>query len=178
MSKQVKPTKGTANLVKQASADIIELLGVDGEPFTARFAPITAARMESLLRVSAKYTDPDLMVQQTLDAIALMPELKESIPDYDRIKPFLDGLKDDDYEKKKILARILTGGGLTAIQLADNLTVLRNYVRIMILETTLEPEQLDCVKSELDSEFWDLQDLEVIKSAGEFFRRKVTDYSK
>lgn len=158
----------------------ITLVGLDGNKFKVKFSPLTPARMDLLLRASKNFTDVDLLVQNTLDAIKLMPELASAIPQYDKVKELLDSLKDgkEDLEKRKILGRMLLGGGISAEQAAENLLAYRNYVHDMCLISGLTDEQITWIKSSLDSEFWGDQDLENIVSAGQFFRRKVTNYAK
>jgi hypothetical protein len=53
----------------------ITLVGLDGNKFKVKFSPLTPARMDLLLRASKNFTDIDLLVQNTLDAVKLMPEL-------------------------------------------------------------------------------------------------------
>jgi len=158
----------------------ITLVGLDGNKFKVKFSPLTPARMDLLLRASKNFTDMDLLVQNTLDAIKLMPELTATIPNYEKVKELLDGLKDgkEDAEKRRILGRVLLGGGLSTEQAAENLLAYRNYVRDMCLISGLTDEQIAWIKSGLDSDFWGEQDLENIRSAGQFFRRKVTDFAK
>ena len=61
---------------------------------------------------------------------------------------------------------------------AKNNKIHREYIRAMILETTLEQVDLDLVKSDTDSEFWQSQDAFLIKEHGLFFRKQAVVYSE
>ncbi len=170
----MKPTKSTATTMTE-----IELIGTDGKSFKVKFAPVTPGRMDLLLRASKNFTDVDSLIQQTVDAVKLMPELAKSIPNYEQAKGIIDALQGDSEEdkaKKEIISRLILGGGLTSEQLANNLLTYRNYVRIMCLSANLSETEIEWIKSEIESEFWSDQPLETIRTAGEFFRKPVREY--
>lgn len=160
----------------------INLVGTDGVKFKVNFAPITSSRMNLLLKASGGYVDSDAQIEGILSTIELTPDvMKEAVTDekeFDKLVKLAKGYRSSkDDTSKKAFAKLLVGS-LTVDQLENNSLIHLRYVQIMALETTLSSEQLELIKSDITGEFWSNQDCFLIKSAGEFFRRKVTDYSK
>lgn len=147
--------------------------------FEARIAPFTGSRMNELEKASAEYTDIAAQVEQFVDLLKISPEIFDENEDAKAAKPLVAKFqtgKVTEEEFKKGLSKLF-GSSLTQTQKDKNYLAWLRFCQVMILETTLTQEQLDAVKSDIAGAFWMAQDVFKIKSAGEFFRGKIQEYS-
>lgn len=149
-----------------------------GGEFTARFAPFTGERMDKLERAAVGYHDAMLEAETLLSIVKDNPEILDTDEALAKAKPilrgFLEGKADEGESKNKLLKLI---GKSSPEQRAKNTLCWRRFIQIMILETTLTNEELSFVQSDIEGEFWAYQDAFLVKSAGEFFRSKVAEYT-
>jgi hypothetical protein len=157
----------------------IKLIGLDGKEFEARFAPFTASRMDKLQTECAKFTDIVSRCEQIFDIAELAPEMLQKDEKLQGVLPVLN-----DYVNGKVEKQVAYDKLYKLIKLAfsfeekrKNSIILRTFVQTMILETVLSEEQLEWVKSDIESDFWGGQDAILMRDTGEFFRQKVLEYS-
>ncbi len=155
----------------------------DGGTIECRYAPFTAQRMDTILEASEGYRDTNAEFVSNLSLLTTAPDLAklnfEGDEDkFQSAKTLADAYVSTKSETaKQQLVKILATK-LTPQERAKNNKIHREYIRAMILETTLEQVDLDLVKSDTDSEFWQNQDAFLIKEHGLFFRKQAVMYSE
>lgn len=128
----------------------------------------------------AGYTAPDHRVKEIVQLFELSPDVvKEDTKSFGVLLPTLLKLENGELTKEQVTEKLVAvlKSTITLEDRIQNGRILRELVRLMCLESELTDGQKKLIKSDIDSEFWENQDAELLRDTGENFRSYVMEYT-
>jgi len=171
---------------KETEPKNIKLIDEKGAEFTVFLSHLTSGRVDkiqSLLggtKTEQGYADLEKQIENIILTYETLPETFATESGFDAVRPLFGKLESKVFTQGQLLEklRIVLSSQVTMQAKARNTVILREIVRTMCLISQLTPEQQTLVQSDVQSDFWCDQDAILIRDTGEFFRKKVLEYSR
>lgn len=126
------------------------------------------------------YTAPEHRVNDIINAFEVAPEICKEDEGLKSLLPVLLKMEAGEITREATAAKLsaVLSTSMTLDDEIHNGRILRELVRLMCLESDLTNSQTKLIKSDIDSEFWQNQDAELLRDTGENFRAYVMAYTK
>jgi hypothetical protein len=171
---------------KETEPKNIKLIDEKGAEFTVFLSHLTSGRVDkiqSLLggtKTEQGYSDLEKQIENIVLTYETLPETFKTEIGFDAVRPLFTQLENGKLTQAQLIDKLRTvlSSQITMQAKARNTVILREIVRAMCLISQLTPEQQTLIQSDVQSDFWCDQDAVLIRDTGEFFRRKVLEYSR